>query len=264
LAYVNRRYRLRRGAKPGPLTQPFVWGGSFDGYDAMVFPHERGHFSVVLVRPTSDAGLKQLRHRELFEAACRAIPALSDWTDPDRSVPCGDIVPGGLPRNVYRWQRPLTGVVSVGDAVATTTPTAGRGVAMASMQIRLLLELIDRGADPVEVAVPFGQRCETEIRPWVEDHMVTDIERAQRWLGADIDPTGPLTSRSILDAAQVDPRILGHAGGYLAMTALPATLAPAEPLARAVYETGWRPPFAEGPSRDELVALLSRTAALAS
>ncbi len=41
------------------------------------------------------------------------------------------------------------------------------------------------------------------------------------------------------------------------MTALPASLAPAEPIARAVYESGWRPAPAEGPTRDELVALLT-------
>jgi flavin-dependent dehydrogenase len=261
LAYVDRRYRLREGAEPGPLTQPYVWGGTFDGFDAMVFPHERGHFSVVIGRPTSDAALKQLRHRELFEVACRAIPALAAWTDPDRSVPCGDVLPGGLLRNVYRWQRPLTGVVSVGDAVATTTPTAGRGVAMASMQIRSLLDLIDGGADLVDVAVPFGRHCDAEVLPWVQDHMATDTERAQRWLGTEIDLGRPLTSRTILDAAPADPRILDYAGGYFAMTALPVTLAPAEPLARAVYGTGWRPAFAEGPSRDELIALLSRTGA---
>jgi hypothetical protein len=219
----------------------------------------------VIVRPASDAGLRQLRHRELFEAACRAIPALAAWTDPDRSVPCGDVLPGGLLRNVYRWQRPLTGVVSVGDAVATTTPTAGRGVAMASMQIASLLELVDGGADLFDVAVPFGERCDNEILPWVEDHMANDTERGQRWLGAEPDLARPLTSMTILEAAPADPRILQHAGGYLTMSALPATLAPAEPLARAVYETGWRPPVAAGPSRDELVALMSETgAALAS
>jgi hypothetical protein len=265
LAYVDRRYRLREGAEPGPLTQPFVWGGSFDGFDAMVFPHERGHFSVVIVRPASDAGLRQLRHRELFEAACRAIPALAAWTDPDRSVPCGDVLPGGLLRNVYRWQRPLAGIVSVGDAVATTTPTAGRGVAMASMQIASLLELVDGGADLHDVAIPFGERCDNEILPWVEDHMANDTERGQRWLGAELDLARPLTSMTILEAAPVDPRILEHAGGYLTMSAPPTTLAPAEPRARVVSETGWRPPFAEGPNRDDLVALMSNTgAALAS
>ncbi len=40
------------------------------------------------------------------------------------------------------------------------------------------------------------------------------------------------------------------------MTELPASLAPAEPLARAVYESGWRPPLSDGPTRDELVELL--------
>jgi hypothetical protein len=40
------------------------------------------------------------------------------------------------------------------------------------------------------------------------------------------------------------------------MTALPASLAPAEPLARAVYESGWRAPLGEGPTRDQLVDLL--------
>jgi 2-polyprenyl-6-methoxyphenol hydroxylase-like FAD-dependent oxidoreductase len=257
LAYVNRRYRLRDGAEPGPLTQPYVWGGSFDGFDAMVFPHERGHFSVVIVRPTTDAALKELRHTDLFDAACRAIPGLAAWTDPDRSVPCGDVLPGGLLRNVYRWQRPLRGIVSVGDAVATTTPTAGRGVAMASMQIAALLELLDGGADPDDVAEPFGRWCDAEILPWVEDHMATDTERAQRWLGADIDLSRPLTSRTILEAAPAEPQILEIAARYLAMDALPATLARAEVLARAVYGNGWRAPFADGPSRDELVAVMA-------
>lgn len=40
------------------------------------------------------------------------------------------------------------------------------------------------------------------------------------------------------------------------MTALPETLRPAEPLARAVYENGWRPPYSPGPTRDELVDII--------
>jgi hypothetical protein len=43
------------------------------------------------------------------------------------------------------------------------------------------------------------------------------------------------------------------------MTALPATLARAEPLARAVYVSGWRRPYADGPNRDALVALIEST-----
>ena len=41
-----------------------------------------------------------------------------------------------------------------------------------------------------------------------------------------------------------------------AMTAMPQTLRPAEPLARAVYQNGWRPTYAPGPTRDELVDVI--------
>ena len=52
MAYVDRQYRLRQGAEPGPLVNPLAWQGNFDGYQTIVFLHERGHFSVLIVRPT--------------------------------------------------------------------------------------------------------------------------------------------------------------------------------------------------------------------
>ena len=49
---------------------------------------------------------------------------------------------------------------------------------------------------------------------------------------------------------------MGHASQpYLAMRALPSCLDPVEPLARAVYESGWRSPYSPGPTRDELVEI---------
>ena len=147
--------------------------------------------------------------------------------------------------------------MTVGDAVATTTPTRGRGVAMACMQIEALLRLLDAGADPVTIADPFGAWCEENIRPWVADHIAIDGGMERRWQGQDIDLDAPLTSDLIADAVQEEPRIAPYAAGYFTMTALPSVLAPAEPLARAVYERGWRPPLLEGPSRDDLVALIA-------
>ena len=256
IAYVNRTYRLRPGAEPGPLTMPTAWAGVFDGYMTLVFVHERGHFSVVLVRPTADAALRVLRHRDAFDAACRAIPDLAVWTDPARATPTSDVSIGGRLLNVYRRPRPVPGLVPVGDAVSTTAPTAGRGVAMVSLQCAEILRLLDGGADAATIAEPFGAWCDAEIRPWVEDHLACDGEAAARWQGADIDLSHPLTSAAIVAAAPADPAIGPHVGGYLAMVAPPASLAPAEPLARAVYASGWRAPFSAGPTRDELVDLL--------
>jgi hypothetical protein len=258
MAYVTRNYRRRRGAGDGPSTRPGAWVGIFDGYQTYVFIHEHGHFSVVIIRPTADADLLVLRHRDAFDAACRAIPGLAAWTDPAMAVPTSAVLTGVRLRNMYRPPLDRRGVVAIGDAVATTAPTAGRGVAMASMQIRALLEMLDAGADPAAVAGPFGAWCDAWIRPWVQDHVAVDAEAVQRWQGVDIDPDQPLTSAAVVAAAQADERIVPHIGPYLAMTALPESLAPAKPLARAVYAAGWRPPPSPGPSRDELVGLLQR------
>ena len=73
----------------------------------------------------------------------------------------------------------------------------------------------------------------------------------------------PLTSAAIVAAAQADADIAMHIGGYLGMTALPASLRPAEHLARAVYDAGWRQPYSAGPTRNELVEMLEAATASA-
>ncbi len=256
LAYIDRTYRLRPGARPGPMVSPLAYMGDFDGYQCLVFLHEAGHFSVVIVRPTADAALKALRFEEAFEAACRAIPALAEWTHPARALPTSAVLVGGALRNVYRRQAGTPGLVAVGDSVATTTPTRGRGIAMACMQVTALLALLDEGADPVTVAEPFGTWCDHAIEPWVADHIAIDGGMVRRWQGEDLDLSIPLTTDLIADAVEADPRIGQHAGGYFAMTALPETLRPAEPLARTAYQDGWRPEYAPGPTRDELVGVI--------
>lgn len=258
LAYIDRTYQLLPQAEPGPTNTPIGYLGELDGYQCLLFEHERGHFSVVLVRPTADTALGELRHRPAFEAAVAAIPALAEWTDPARSVPTSDVMVGGALRNVYRRQRRLPGLVAVGDAVATTTPTRGRGIAMAYLQVEALLRLLDEGADPATVAEPFDAWCTANVEPWVADHVAVDGGMVRRWQGEDIDLGRPLTSDLIADALPAEPRIGPYAGGYFAMTALPETLRAAEPLARAVYESGWRPPYSPGPTRDELVEVVAR------
>jgi hypothetical protein len=218
---------------------------------------------VLLVRPTADARLKDLRHRAAFEAACRAVPGLADWTDPERAVPVTDVLAGGPLRNVYRGQggvdgaRVVPGLVSVGDSVATTTPTFGRGLATSYLQVRELLALLDAGADPALVGEPFDAWCEVTMLPWVLDHTCMDGDLVRRWRGGDVDLTRRLPSDLIMAAAAEDPRINPMLSGYFGMFALPSSLDPAEPLARAVYESGWRPPYSPGPSRDELADIVA-------
>ena len=263
IAYVDRQYQLHPGADPGPLTSPVAWQASFDGYQAIIFLHERGIFSVLLIRRADDRDLAQVRHEDAFTAAVQAIPGLAEWVDPGRARPITPVLPGGPLLNAYRGQtgpdgrlaRP--GLVFVGDAVATTTPTFGRGVATTMLQAQRLLQLIDEhGTDAAAVGESFDAWCTEQIKPWVDDHVHMDESTRRRWAGEPVDLDQPLPSDLILAAAAADPRIGAAAPGYLGMTALPASLRTAEPLARAVYATGWRPPFAAGPSRDELADII--------
>ncbi len=107
----------------------------------------------------------------------------------------------------------------------------------------------------------FDAWTEETMRPWVEDHSVMDEALRRRWAGEDIDQSGPIPSNLIMEAAAVDPRILPAIGPYAGMQALPTSLRAVEPYARAVYESGWRPPLTDGPSRSELAGVVAAAVA---
>lgn len=277
IAYVDRVYQLHEGAGPGPLVNPLVWQANFDGYQCLVFLHERGIFSALVIRSTDARDLVGLRHNSAFDAAVRAIPGLAEWTDPARSRALTDVLPGGTLINAYRSQRgpdgqlALPGLLFVGDAVCTTTPNFGRGLATTMLQVDEVLRLLDATVDVtgratssqlVDLGEAFDAWTEAQMRPWVEDHAVMDEALRRRWAGEDLDLTGPrLPSDLVMEAAKIDQRIGPAIGPYLSMQALPSVLDPVEPLARVVYQRGWRPTLAAGPSRRELAEIVDAAAA---
>ena len=264
--YVTRQYRLRREAAPGPVNSPIGLSFGLSGYLAIAFVHDGGHFSITFTHDGSDTRLRRLRHDEVFDDAVRAIPCLADWIEPARSQPISAALPGGRLYNTYRGQldeagRPvLPGLIAVGDAVCTTTPLAGRGVALALMQARELIRTLDQHRADIDCAtIEFDRWCDDHIRPWFDDHRDVDADRMRRWAGGDVDLHRRLPSDLIVAAAEADPALRDIVGPYASMDALPASLAPAEPRARALFATGWRPSIPAGPTRDELSAVVSRT-----
>ena len=79
----------------------------------------------------------------------------------------------------------------------------------------------------------------------------------RRWSGEDVDLSRRLPSDLIVAAADADPQLHEIVDPYSRMDALPASLAPAEPRARAIFADGWRPAVPDGPTRDELAELCS-------
>ncbi|CAN5786482.1 FAD-dependent oxidoreductase [soil metagenome] len=258
-AYVSRQYRLLDGAERGPVNSPIGLSLGFPGYFAVVFPHDNRTFSITITHDGTDPRVRRLRYTGVFEAAVRAIPQVADWIAPGRATPITPVLPGGQLYNSYRGQldeagRPvLGGLVAVGDAVCTTTPLAGRGVALAFPQAAELVRLLGRHPDDLATAtVAFELWCTTNIRPWFDDHVRCDTDRMRRWAGGDIDLSRPLPSDLIVAAAAADPALRPLVGPYDSMQALPDSLTVLQASARTVYESGWRPTVPDGPSRAEL------------
>lgn len=262
IAYVSRQYQLRTGAAGGPTNAPPGLIAWHRGYLAVAFPHEQRTLSVLIARRSSDHRFERLRHPAVFDVAAAAIPALAAWTDPSVATPIGPVLPGGRLYNSYRGQadqagRIIPGLISLGDAVCTTNPAAGRGVTTSLLQARQLLTLLGaHGRDHASCTLAFDTWCERAIKPWFTDHVRWDTDLTRRWAGGDIDLTRPLPSDLIVAAAEAEPALASAVGPYLGMRVLPGSLQAVEPMARAVYATGWRPPVPPGPDLDELADLI--------
>ncbi|MBM2614445.1 FAD-dependent monooxygenase [Actinoplanes sp. LDG1-06] len=264
LAYVSRQYALLPDAERGPMNAPVGIIQTLAGYMIAIFLHDRGTFSALFIRPADDRRFGALRFPAAFEAAALAVPALAAWVDPSRSTPITPVLPGGRLYNTYRGQLDaagrvgLPGLLHVGDAVCTTNPSAGRGIAVSLRQAVALVRLLDaHPGDPEAVALAFDGWCVDNVRPWFSDHVSWDTDILRRWAGGDIDTTRRLPSDLIMEATEADPTLLRVVGPYMAMEALPSTLDEIEPRARAIYARGWRPPPHPGPSRDELASLIA-------
>jgi 2-polyprenyl-6-methoxyphenol hydroxylase-like FAD-dependent oxidoreductase len=263
LSYVSRQYALLGGAEYGPVNSPVGLITRFHGYLSAVFLQDNRTVSILIARLSTDRPLADLRFEDAFEAAARAIPGLAEWTSPERTVPITSVLPGGHLRNTYRGQFDengrvaLPGLVHVGDVVCTTNPTAGRGIATSLLQAQKLVALLGEHDDIVDVTTAFDAWCTERIRPWYADHVAWDADEVRQWAGEDVDLSRPLTSGHIVAAMQADSSLKGLVARYLWMEVLPSALAEVEPRARALYQGGWRPAVPDGPTRDDLVELIS-------
>ena len=210
-----------------PSTSPIAAVATYPGYQVIVFPHDAVVFSALIVRPAADRAPAGLRGTAAYEAAVAAIPLLAEWTDPDRAAPHSPVLAGAGQHNSYRGQLDddggvaLPGMLAVGDAVCTTNPAAGRGVALARH-------------DPADAALAFDAWCAEQVRPWFADHVAVDAAQLRRWAGEDVDLTRSLPSDVVCAVTEADPSLLPVLGPCRAMRALPASLATVEPRAREV------------------------------
>ncbi len=259
-SYVARTYRARPGVQVPVSPVPF--GVLYPGYLTIVFPQDDNTVCALVVRPTADRALAELRHAAIFQHATGVIPNLAPWTDPERFDPITPPMAGSGLTNSYRshldsqGRLPLAGLLFVGDSVSTTNPAAGRGVTLGLLQARAMLRLLDTETDLVSVGQQLDAWCIDNIRPWYEDHVYWDATLLRRLAGEDLDLDAKIPSDVIAAAAERIPGLAPAAGMYMGMVAPPSVLTPYEAPVRDLLRTGWRPPVGDGPSRDDLATLV--------
>jgi flavin-dependent dehydrogenase len=267
IAYCSRFFRRRAGAPAGPLNRGYVAGGSFDRYSCLVFPADNGTFSVTFGILPEDRAMRCLHDDDAFLAAARAVPVVAEWLDPEDATPLSGVATmRGLEnrfRSLVDSGRPAAlGVLAIGDSACITNPAHTRGSTLALAAGLAAARAVDEHADQRDRALAVDADLRSTGEPLFWDSVAQDAARLARWRPGDATPSTPdrgrLTNGEANLAAQRDA-VVWRAFTRAQQLLEPPEAALADPgivaRARAVLDSGWRPPAPAAPSHDELVAI---------
>jgi 2-polyprenyl-6-methoxyphenol hydroxylase-like FAD-dependent oxidoreductase len=262
VAYAARQYQLLPGAEPGPTNGGPGLVHELDGLVVLLFVHDAGTFTVLIVRSRDDEELAELREPGAFEAAARLLPEVATWIDPARARPIDRVRAGSGIFNQYRPQTSsVRRLLAIGDAVCTTNPMGARGIVLGMESAAALADVVAAG-DPETWAPRLDAWCAANQKLWHDDHVVTDAALHAGWRGEEIDPDGPISWMLVAAAAgEQHPEWMAILGPFLGMVAVPASLDPLRAEVREMLRGGWRPQPRSGPSRADFVEALSEQVA---
>ncbi len=265
-AYYTRHFRSRDGSVPafrGPVSATL---GSILTLTVLA---DNDTWTVAIAAMAGDRPLKALRHNEVWERVARTIPHVAHWIDGD---PLCDVTPMAGVLDRYRRivvdsQPVVTGLLPVGDAWACTNPTAGRGFSLGLMHAIALRDAMrEVPDDPARLAEVFDHVTEEALTPWYRDQINRDYQRAAEVQTA-IDGRAPVRSpndpakqmqAALLTAASFDPDVARAFFEVFSCLALPAEILGRPRIHEKVAAyIGVAPPQMPGPTRAELVALMS-------
>ena len=179
VVYYTRHWRLNPGhARPPRGRSP---GAGDLGYLKFgLFEADEGWFSVTLAVAEAEAGLRRaLPQPELFDAACRALPALAPWIEPDRATPQTGVF--GMGQLASRWRRlvkegrpQVLGLLLAGDGLIQSNPIYGRGTAFAAVEAQALARTLAATADPATRTRLYESLVEQALRPLYDDMQAQD------------------------------------------------------------------------------------------
>ncbi len=175
--YYTRYFRARGAGMPAFRAAIVTDIGTFS---VLTLPADNGTWSVTLFTSAGDQPLKRLRDPDAWTVVVAACPAHKQWLD-------GEPITGVLPmagvldrfRRLLVDGRPVaTGLVAVGDAMACTNPSGGRGMTLGLSSVWHLRELIRSHLEnPHRLAETWDAVAQTELTPWYRETVEEDRAR---------------------------------------------------------------------------------------
>jgi len=264
--YYTRFFRARGAGMP-PFRAAIVT--DIGTFSVLTLPADNGTWSVTLFTSAGDQALKRLRDPDLWTAVLAACPAHRQWLD-------GEPITGVLPmagvldrfRRLLVDGRPVTtGLVAVGDAMACTNPSGGRGMTLGLLGVQHLRDVIRSHLEnPYRLAETWDAVAQAELVPWYRETVEEDrarfaeIEALRR--GAEPPPASGLALllQALLASLFRDPDAFRAAIAWRGcITRLEETFAD-RGFVEHILEiaSGSDPPPLPGPNRAQILSLLDR------
>lgn len=193
--YYSRYFQIRPGNRfpDGPwLAFPL---GDLGYARFSTFIGDNLTFAIVLMVPTWDRELRQLRREEAYMAACRSIPLMQPLVNPQFADPITPVLPMGSLQNMVRDYFPggeavAAGIVPVGDAYCHSDPTFALGVSMSVIHaVELARSIAAHPGAPATAAAAYFTSTLPEVAERYALARDTDNARMRVWQGEKLDAT---------------------------------------------------------------------------
>ena len=169
--YYTRYFHVADGGFPVPRAPV---NSSLGSFSLLTLPADAGVWSVTVYAASGDPPLKRLRDVERWTALVRACPLHAHWLDGE---PMTGVMPMGGLVDRYRRSTGTAGIVSLGDAWASTNPSLGRGISLGLAQAALLRGAVAEHDDPARLVDAFDAATERELEPWYRATVAFDRAR---------------------------------------------------------------------------------------